>query len=163
MAVNRGAYCHIPTLPSVRRRPACSANPSGIGIDTSSLALLADGLTQIWMYWDNLGLHIKWIIVPLPAMDHYTTHTQRRSTDEIPDSTIRETVTARDKAEYDSDKASTDLEDFPDGGFRAWLIIGGVRYKITLTRFDHDHLSFSRLCAAPSQRERQPHTLSWLR
>ncbi|PBK73136.1 MFS general substrate transporter [Armillaria solidipes] len=59
-------------------------------------------------------------------MDHYTTRTQTRSTDEISDTTIRETATGKDKTEYNSNsvKASTDLEDFPDGGLRACLIIG---------------------------------------
>ena len=65
-------------------------------------------------------------------MVHYTAHPQTRSTDEISETTIRETTIGKDKSEYDRDsvKASTDLEDFPDGGLRAWLIIGGVRYKI---------------------------------
>ncbi|KAK0191452.1 major facilitator superfamily domain-containing protein [Armillaria mellea] len=61
-------------------------------------------------------------------MDHYTTHPQTRSTDEISETTIREITIGKDKTEHDSDpvKASTDLEDFPDGGLRAWLIIGGT-------------------------------------
>ncbi|KAK0467810.1 major facilitator superfamily domain-containing protein [Desarmillaria tabescens] len=51
-----------------------------------------------------------------------------RSTDEISDNTIRETTLGNDKTEYDSNsvKTSTGLEDFPDGGLRAWLIIGGT-------------------------------------
>lgn len=50
-----------------------------------------------------------------------------RWTDEISDNTIREIITGKDKTE-DSDpvEASTDLEEFPDGGIRAWLIVGGT-------------------------------------
>lgn len=61
-------------------------------------------------------------------MDQYTTHAQTRSTDEISDNTIKETTTGKDKTEYDNDSvnASAGLEDFSDGGLRAWLIIGGV-------------------------------------
>ncbi|KAK0231306.1 major facilitator superfamily domain-containing protein [Armillaria fumosa] len=61
-------------------------------------------------------------------MDQNTTHTQTRWTDEVSDDTIRETITGKNKTEYGIDpvKASTDLEDFPDGRMRAWLIIGGV-------------------------------------
>ncbi|KAK0206036.1 major facilitator superfamily domain-containing protein [Desarmillaria ectypa] len=61
-------------------------------------------------------------------MDHYTTPIQTQSTDEISDNTIRETTIREDKTEYDSDsvKTCTDLEDFPDGGLRAWLIVGGT-------------------------------------
>ncbi len=78
-------------------------------------------------YWDNPGIYTKWTIVPVSAMDHYTTHTQTRSTDEISDTTVREKTTGKDRIEYDIDsvKASTDLEDFPDGGLRAWLIMDG--------------------------------------
>ncbi|PBK73129.1 MFS general substrate transporter [Armillaria solidipes] len=54
-----------------------------------------------------------------------------RSTDEISDTTIREPTTGKGKTEYDTDfyKASTDLEDFPGGGLRAWLIIGGTIFS----------------------------------
>ncbi|PBK73140.1 hypothetical protein ARMSODRAFT_972646 [Armillaria solidipes] len=95
-------------------------------MNTSSLALLADGLTQTCIYWDNLAIYTTWIIVPLPAMDHYITHTQTRSANDMSDTTIRETTAGKAKTEYNGDsvRTSTDLEDFPDGGLRAWLIIG---------------------------------------
>ncbi|KAK0453092.1 hypothetical protein EV421DRAFT_1897118 [Armillaria borealis] len=59
-------------------------------------------------------------------MDHYITHTETRSANDMSDTTIRETTTGKAKTEYNGDsvKTSTDLEDFPDGGLRAWLIIG---------------------------------------
>ncbi|KAK0231301.1 hypothetical protein IW262DRAFT_1292214 [Armillaria fumosa] len=59
-------------------------------------------------------------------MDQYTTHTQMRSVDEISDTTIRETITGKEKTEYDNDivETSTKLKDFLDGGLKAWLTIG---------------------------------------
>ncbi|KAK0453097.1 major facilitator superfamily domain-containing protein [Armillaria borealis] len=98
-------------------------------------------------------------------MDHYTTRTQTRSTDEISDTTIRETTTGKDKTEYDSDslKASTDLEDFPDGGLRAWLIIGGTMFSSFATiGFVNAWGVFQEYYKETVLKDYNPSTIAWI-
>ncbi|KAK0467835.1 major facilitator superfamily domain-containing protein [Desarmillaria tabescens] len=63
-------------------------------------------------------------------MSRHLPHTQTLSTDEISDErTLDETLTGQIKPENDRGfiKSSAGLEeDYPDGGLRAWLVVGGI-------------------------------------
>ncbi|PBL02118.1 MFS general substrate transporter [Armillaria gallica] len=63
-------------------------------------------------------------------MSHHLPHARTLSTDENSDEkTLDETMIAQNKPENDGGfvKSPTDSEeDFPDGGLRAWLVIGGI-------------------------------------
>ncbi|KAK0206054.1 major facilitator superfamily domain-containing protein [Desarmillaria ectypa] len=63
-------------------------------------------------------------------MSHHLLHTQTLSTDEISDEkALDETLTGQNEQENDRGfiKSSVDSEeDYPDGGLRAWLVVGGI-------------------------------------
>ncbi|KAK0490502.1 major facilitator superfamily domain-containing protein [Armillaria novae-zelandiae] len=98
-------------------------------------------------------------------MDNYATHTQRRSTNEIYRTTIREAITEKDKTEYNSDsvEASTNLEDFPDGGLRAWLIIGGTMCSAFATiGFVNTWAVFQEYYQETVLKDSNPSTIAWI-
>ncbi|KAK0490504.1 hypothetical protein IW261DRAFT_1432422 [Armillaria novae-zelandiae] len=74
-------------------------------------------------------------------------------------------ITEKDKTEYDSDivEASTDLEEFPDGGLRAWLIIGGVHYiqRLRSDRFVNTWRAFQKYQEKTMLKEHNPSTM-WI-
>lgn len=64
------------------------------------------------------------------SMSHHLPHARTLSTDENSDEkTLDETMTGQNKPENDGGfiKSPADSEvDFPDGGLRAWLVVGGI-------------------------------------
>ncbi len=77
-------------------------------------------------------------------MSHHLPHARTLSTDENSDEkTLDETMTGQNKPENDGGfvKSPTDSEeDFPDGGLRAWLVVGGVSEELCPpTESTHTH------------------------